>query len=139
MRRFSLKTMLIGITAIAISIAGYPTAMKIYDWQSGQKRLAKFAKTHYLKYGYEDVNAAAEPVFKQTIENLCEVGPFTSEEEKLEILEHCVLELNKIQYDRNMKHSIETVERELYCDIVLQLGDCVGVDFQPLLDETRDF
>ena len=82
------------------------------------------------------------------LRNLCLIGPFKSftslalsaeDRTKLEVLERCVLDLNKIQYDETMKHSIETCEREVYCEIVLQLGDFVGVDFQGLLDETRDF
>ena len=120
-------------------MATYPTASQVIRWYSGQNQLLSFSKTNYLKYGYEDVNTAARPVFEQTIEELRKVEPFTNDNEKLAILEHCVQELNKIQYDETIKHSIESVEREMYCDIVLQLGDFVGVDFQPLLDETRDF
>ena len=139
MRRFSLRTLLAGFTIVALSMATYPTASQVIRWYSGQNQLLSFSKTNYLKYGYEDVNTAARPVFEQTIEELRKVEPFTNDKEKLAILEHCVQELNKIQYDETIKHSIESVEREMYCDIVLQLGDFVGVDFQPLLDETRDF
>ena len=120
-------------------MALYPTAKQIYTWRTGQKRLIEFSKTDYLKYGYEDVNAAAKPVFEHAIARLSQLGPFEEEKDKLTILEQCVLELNKIQYDDTIKNSIMSVEREIYCDIVLQFGDFVGVDFQQLLDETRDF
>lgn len=139
MRRFSLKTLLISFSMVAISMALYPTAKQIFTWRTGQKRLIEFSKTDYLKYGYEDVNAAAKPVFEQTIASLSQLGPFEKEKDKLAILEQCVLELNKIQNDDTIKNSIETVEREIYCDIVLRFGDFVGVDFQQLLDKTRDF
>ena len=124
---------------VAIPMALYPTAKQIYTWRTGQKRLVEFSKTDYLKCGYEDVNAAAKPVFEHAIASLSQLGPFEEEKDKLTILEQCVLELNKIQYDDTIKNSIMTVEREIYCNIVLQFGDFVGVDFQQLLDETRGF
>ena len=139
MPSFSLKTLFVFLTLFVTFLAIYPIANRVYQWRSGQVRLAEYLSTDYLKYGYEDVNAAAKPVFDRTMQELHQLGPFAKDRTKLAILERCVLDLNKIQYDETIEHSIETCEREVYCEIVLQLGDFVGVNFQDLLDKTRDF
>ena len=104
MRSFSLKTLFVCLTLFVTFLAIYPLPNRVYKWRAGQVRLAKFSSTDYLSYGYEDVNAAAKPVFDRTMQELYQLGPFAEERSKLEVLERCVLDLNKIQYDETIEN-----------------------------------
>lgn len=139
MLKFRLRSLFLLILLVALALVLVPVGQQVFKWKQGVDQLDQFAKTNFLKYGYEDVNAAAQPMFDRTIVKLRDLSPFANDEEKLLILRDCVLDLNSIQYDNKMRNSIETVERECYCDVLLQLSDFVSVDFDSELESLRDW
>ena len=139
MLRFRLRTLFIGITVVGITLALTPTINCLLTWRRGQIQLEEFAQTNYLKYGWEDVNAKARPIFEDTIKKIRLLGPFAKEGEKLKILENCVLDLNEIQNDESIENYIGDVERGSYCDVVFTIGRCAGIDFWDRINELREF
>jgi len=98
-----------------------------------REELAAFRVTPYLKYGYEDVIAAAKPIFEALIDDLIHLPENASEAERLLVFQRCVERLNEMDESEDLSYGIDTIEREEFCEQLYTIGEIVG------LDPTSDF
>ena len=139
---FRIRSLFFLTFIVSVGIVAAPYVSKIWTWRISVSELTEFRQSNYLKFGYADVNSKTRPIFETTIDQLIEVGPFATTDEKIEVFESCVSRLNHLNQELWMipGHGvIETVERELYCDVISILGQKVGIDINPQLEDWRDW
>lgn len=90
--------------------------------------LTAYRETPYLKYGDEEVIAAAKPIFEALIDDLMQLPENASEAERLLVFERCVECLNELDDSEDLSHGIDTIEREEFCEQLYEIGDIVGLD-----------
>jgi Leucine-rich repeat (LRR) protein len=93
-------------------------------------RLTKFSKSRYFKLedGYEDVLAAAKPAFRRLLKDLIALPADSSEADRLAPFEDCMAALNEIDANENVENSIDTNEREFFCDLLRQIAGHAGLE-----------
>ena len=105
-----------------------------------QQELTAYRETTYLKYSYEEVIAAAKPIFKALIDALIQLPEDAAESDRLWVFERCVEHLNEMDERADLSHGIDTIEREEFCEQLYVIGELVGLDpASEFVDDWREW
>ena len=119
---YSLVSLLIVFTACCVFLALLPTIQKYYAWSVIKKELAAVSgNPEFLQFGYEETLAAARPVFVSTIEQLVELGPDATKDEKYRLFKELTYRLY------HLDETVETVERETFYESKWMIASIVGI------------
>ena len=129
--RFSLRSLLIVISVLAILLAASPYALKWHRWRKCCQELANFSQTDYLEYGYQEVQDAAEPIFDRLLADLQSLSFAADVKEKTALFKRCTEEL------ANLDGDVETVEREEFAETTFTIARMIDLDLD--VDEYRDW
>lgn len=84
--------------------------------------------------GDDRVVGLVQPPLEHLIEALAALSEDASAESRLACFEACILALNE------HGHEIDTITREVLCDVLYDIGELVGLDSGTnFIDEWRDF